>query len=104
MKERRVYTKDYKEMIVALINSGQTPVDVANEYGLLVDTVRRWRLKSSRAGDRPIFTGHGNAALTSTEKELLKVRKELSDTKMENAILKKVVGIFSTSDRTNINS
>lgn len=104
MKERRVYTKEYKEMIVALVNSGQTPVEIAKEYGLQADIVRRWRLKASRADNRPIFTGHGNVSLTDSEKELIKLKKELLDSKVENAILKKVVGIFSSNDKTNMSS
>lgn len=103
MKERRVYTKEYKLMIVSLVNSGQTPVNVANEYGLHPDIVRRWR-RLSNDNTRPIFTGNGNQSLTDTEKQLLKLKKELLDVKMERDILKKVVGIFSTSDKTNMSS
>lgn len=104
MKERRVYTKEYKLMIVALVNSGQTPVEVAKEYGLRPDIVRRWRRKAALADDRPIFTGNGNVALTDAEKELLKLKKELLDVKLERDILKKAISIFSTNDKTNINS
>ena len=103
MKERRVYTKEYKLMIVALVNSGQRPVDVANEYGLRPDIVRRWR-RLSEDNTRPPFTGKGNKSLTDAEKELLRIKKELLDVKMERDILKKVVGIFSTSDKINMSS
>ena len=95
MKERRIYTKEYKIMIVSLVNSGQTPVEVAKEYGLRPEIIRRWRRESSLGGDRPIFTGNGVASMTDDEKKLLNLQKELEEVKIERDILKKVVGIFS---------
>ncbi len=49
------------------------------------------------------FPGNGKAKMTEEESELARLKKELSEVKMERDILKKAVGIFSKSDRKNFN-
>ena len=100
---RKKYEKEYKTMIVELVESGQKVSVVAQEYGLNDNMIRRWRREYNNP-NKPFFTGNGNASLTDQEKEIARLRKELKETQLERDILKKAVSIFSKSDKTSINS
>lgn len=41
---------------------------------------------------------------TEAEKEIFRLQKEMADTRMEGDNLKKVISIFSSSDRKNMRS
>lgn len=90
------YEKEFKEMIVALLESGQTAKSVSEEYQLNAGMIRRWRREAR--SDKEAFTGKGRPSMTPHEKELYALKKELADVKMERDILKKAVSIFSKGD------
>ena len=95
---RKKYDKDFKLMILELLESGQKAIQVSEEYEVNVQMIYRWK-KEYQQSNRPAFTGNGNQALSPAEKELVRLRKELKEVEMERDILKKAVGIFSKSDR-----
>ncbi len=97
-KMRKVYDKDFKLMILSLLESSQKASKVSEEYGINVQMLYRWK-KESKNENRPAFTGNGNIALTPEQKEIAQLKKELKDMEMERDILKKAVGIFSKTDR-----
>ena len=99
---RRKYDKEYKIMIVELVDNGQKVSVVAEEYGLSDNMIRRWR-REFKNSDKPCFTGNGNASQTAEEKEIAELKKALKEAELERDILKKAVGIFSQSDKTSIN-
>ena len=98
MKARRKYDREFKEMIVSLLNSGQTVNSVSEAYNLNGSMIRRWR-KEYNTPDRPSFTGNGNVRLTDQEKKIAELEKRLRDMTIERDILKKAVSIFSAKDR-----
>ncbi len=98
----RHYEKEFKLMIVELLDSGQSVKSVSEEYGLNDSMIRRWRREYNR--NKEPFTGKGIPSLTPEEKEIAKLRKELKEVEMERDILKKAVSIFSKGDRKNTNS
>ena len=98
-KKRRTFTKELKETILSLYDSGQKVCDLSKDYDIDPGTIYRWN--KERKEDRPSFTGKGVSRLTDTEKELKALQKQLKDVTEERDILKKVVSIFSVSDRTN---
>jgi len=97
---RKKYEKDFKIMIVELINTGQTVQSISEEYGLNDNMIRRWRREHS--SDRPFFTGNGVVSLTDSEKEVKELKKQLREAQIEVEILKKAMGIVSKSERRNI--
>lgn len=103
MKTRRKYDRGFKEMIVSLLNSGQSVKSVSEEYGLNDSMIRRWK-KEFNNSDRPAFTGNGNIRLTEEEKQIAELKKQLREVTIERDILKKAVSIFSASDRKNMSS
>lgn len=100
---RKKFDKDFKVMIVELLQSGQTAKSVSLEYNLDVSMIGRWRREYENK-DRPVFTGNGVTSLNDHEKELHALRRELADVKEERDILKKAVNIFSRDDRKSTNS
>jgi len=98
-KSRRVFTKELKETILSLYDSGQKVSVLSKDYDIDSGTIYRWN--KERKEDRPSFTGIGVSRLTEEQKELKALRKQLEDMTEERDILKKVVRIFSVSDRKN---
>jgi transposase len=94
MRERREYTKEFKEAAVDLVrSSGRKSKDVAGELGISPENVRRWvrETREGEQGPKKAFTGKGNAR----DEEVARLRKRVADLEETNEILKKAVAIFS---------
>lgn len=95
------YNKEFKEMLVELLHSGQSAEDLGKEYGVHASSIRKWRRQYE--SPKESFTGSGVPSLTPEEKEIRRLKKILKETELERDILKKAVSIFSKSDRGNTN-
>ncbi len=87
------YNQAFKQMAIELLDSGKSSEQVGKDLGLGHDTVRRWKLNqelSSLTATSP--------ALSQGQQELIRLRKELREVKLERDILKKAVSIFSKTD------
>lgn len=96
-RERRQFDKEFKLMAVNLCHTGKTTTQVAEELDIRPDIVRRWKRELERHGEGS-FSGYGNANLTSEQKEILRLKRELKEAQTERDILKKAVSIFSRND------
>lgn len=93
MKKQRKYDKEFKLNAVKLYTeSGKTCDEVAKNLGIPKSTLYTWALEHQENGDLG-FKGSGN--IKPCNEELYRLRKELSDVKIERDILKKAVAIFS---------
>lgn len=91
---KRVYSNDFKLIIVELKQSGIAIKTIRDEYDLNPSMISRWyREYKDKSGDLS-----KKKTLTLEEQELRCLRKELKDVKLERDILK-AVSIFSKSDR-----
>ena len=72
---------------------------VPQELIVSSDNIKRWKKEFSQVK----LTGKTTPVRTKEQVELIRLRKKLADVKMERDILKKAVGIFSMSDKSNIN-
>ena len=81
--------EEFKRMIVNLCetSSDKTMSDIAREYGVSRTNITNWRKKYGT-----ITTSTGE---TTSNDEILKLKKELQQVQLENEILKKAVAIFS---------
>jgi len=102
-RERQNYDKEFKQMTVNLILTGKSTREVAEELGIRSELVRRWRREYEQYSEGS-FSGHGNANLTTDQKEIVRLKKELRDVQEERDILKKAVRIFSKGDSKYSNS
>lgn len=91
----RVYEETFKKMAVELSYLKGSVSAAAKELELDPSRLSKWR-------QDPRFNGGTilplNNKLTPQEQELRELRKRLKDAELENAILKKAVGIFSKRD------
>jgi transposase len=96
-RERKSYPKEFKLMSVELSQTRSDLPALAKELDITPQILYSWRKEfSTKQGSN--FSGNGKVILTEAEQELALLRKELRDTKMEQDILKKALGIFSRSD------
>ena len=88
---RRGFTPEYKDEAVKLvINTGRTVATVARELGVKEQTLGRW-VNNFRAR-----AATGDGALGETERsELLRLRRENSDLKLDRAFLNKASLFFA---------
>jgi transposase len=92
MKERRVYTKEFKAEAAALAEKREKPVSqIAQDLGINENMLYRWIQRSKAAADDrlPAFPGHGRPRAG----ELAGLRKENKTLRPANEILKKAAGL-----------
>jgi transposase len=95
MNTRRKFDKQFKIDAVNLLESSdKTATAVAEDLGIPRDALCRWR-RELQDETRKAFTGHGNAR----DEELVRLRKEVANLKMERDILKKAMAIFSQPEK-----
>ena len=90
-------------MAVNLCLSGKTTREVADELGIRLELVARWKREHQHYKEGS-FSGHGNPNMTAEEKEIARLKKELKDAQIERDILKKAISIFSKGDNKYSNS
>ncbi|MCK4259679.1 MAG: transposase [Halanaerobiales bacterium] len=88
-RERRTYTEEFKEQMVKLYESGKSKKDIMLEYDLTPTAFNTWIKGSQSTGS---FKEKDNRS--PEENELIKLRKENQQLKMENDILKQAALIL----------
>jgi transposase len=89
MIRRRRYEEEFKKQIVALFNGGKSLADLNREYGIAKSTIKTWAERLNNSGSLDI-----NDNRTEEEKELIVLRKEVKNLRMENDILKQAALIL----------
>ena len=98
-QEKRRYTKEEKLEIVKLhLESRESVKSIADRFGVSDNSIYNW-IRAFKRNPQTAFPGKGNKEMTESEKEISKLKKELRESRLENEILKKAVGIFSKKDR-----
>jgi transposase len=90
-RQRRNFTKEFKDGAVRLVKAGKSVAEVARDLDLVPSALGKW-VKQAKV-DR----GEGPAgALTTEEKEeLSRLRKEVRELRVEREILKKAAAFFA---------
>lgn len=86
------YTEDFKKKIVELVATGRGISELAKEYGISKSTISIWNMQYKNSCS---FNKADN--LSEKEKELISLRKENKQLKMENDILKQAALILGRS-------
>jgi transposase len=94
-RENKHYSREFKIKAVELSLQRGELTSVAKELGLRSDALSKWK-KEYRESK---FDTNFIKPTSKEEEELIRLRKELHETKLERDILKKAVSIFSKSDR-----
>ncbi len=99
MKERRVYTAEFKRQAVQLSEqAGVSLVQTAQELGVSDYSLYKWR-KQARESGEIAFPGNGKVALSAEQQENQRLRQELERVKQERDILKKATMYFAKESR-----
>ena len=75
------YDDEYKQGAVRKIVDGQSVASVSRELGVSENQLHAWKKRRFESS-------------TASEKDLIKLKKELREVRMENEILKKAALIF----------
>jgi len=96
IRRNRSYRREFKEQAVEMMIYGKKSVkDLAKELGVPVPNLNRWRseyMKAQNANFEEAGKGLNPAAM---EQEIRRLKRELSDARLDRDILKKAVSIFS---------
>ena len=93
-RERREFTEEFKLQMVKLYNSGKPAVEIVKEYDLTRSAFMNWIQKYNKTES---FKACDNR--TEEEKELLRLKKENQQLRMENDILKQAALILGQKSK-----
>lgn len=88
-RKRRSFSKEFKDQIVKLHNSGKPRNEIIKEYELTPSVFDKWVRQQKTSGS---FEEKDNR--TPEQEELIKLRKENKQLAMENDILKQAALIM----------
>lgn len=95
--KRRKYDRSFKEEAVKLSYERSNLSAFCRELGIEYKALLRWR-KEYEQFKGASFQGNGVARLSDEQREIKRLQKALSTKNLELEILKKALGIISTSD------
>ena len=88
-RSRRTYTPEFKQQLVDLHRSGKRKCDIVREYDIANSLLDKWIAQADNSGS---FKEKDNR--TSEQQELIELRKQNQQFKMENDILKQAALIL----------
>ena len=93
-RPRREFTEEFKLQMVKLYNNGKPIVEIVKEYDLTRSAFVRWINQYNNVGS---FKACDNR--TEEEKELIRLKKENQQLRMENDILKQAALILGQKSK-----
>ena len=89
-RARRTFSEEQKKQLVELLNHGKPRSEIIREYDLTGSAFDRWVKRISATG-----SSREKDNRTIEEQELIKLRKENQQLRMENDVLKQAALIFA---------
>ena len=89
-RARRTYSEEQKKQLVELFNHGKPRSEIVREYDLTASAFDKWGKRINTTG-----SSHDKDNRTPEELELLKLRKENQQLRMENDVLKQAALIYA---------
>lgn len=93
-RPRREFTEEFKLQMVKLYNSEKSASEIVKEYDLTRSAFANWVQKYNKTGS---FKASDNR--TEEEKELIRLKKENQQLRMENDILKQAALILGQKSK-----
>ena len=89
-RTRAAYAPEFRKQILALVQAGRTPQELANEFEPSAQTIRNWvRQAEIDAGER-----HDGLS-SDAHREIARLRKENRQLRLEREILAKAAAWFA---------
>ena len=82
-RTKRTYSEEQKKQLVELFNHGKPRSEIIREYDLTASAFNKWVKRINATG-----SSHAKDNRTPAEQELLNLRKENLQLRMENDVLK----------------
>jgi transposase len=93
-RTRRAYAPEFRRQMVELVRAGRSPEELAREFEPTSKSIRDWVAQADRDGRRA-------DGLTSAEREeLMRLRRENKQLKLEREILSKAAAWFARETNT----
>lgn len=89
-RARRTYSEEFKNQMVQLYNAGKPRGEIIREYDLTSTAFDKWVKRVNNTGSTKECDNR-----TPDQVELLRLRKENTQLKMENDVLKQAALIFA---------
>jgi transposase len=94
MKDRKRYTKEFKQGAVRLVtDQGRSISDAATSLGIPAWSLSRW-VRAAKEEAEDAFRGNGNR--TAGEQEVAELRRRVKQLEEEKEILKKAAAYFAS--------
>lgn len=93
-RQRRSFTEDFKKQVVQLYNAGKPRSEILKEYDLSPSAFDRWVNRINSTGSTKEKDNR-----TIEEVELIQLRKEVQQLRMENDILKQAALIMGRKSK-----
>lgn len=90
-RPRRTYTTEFKQQLVNLYRSGKRKCDIVRKYDIVNSLLDKWIAQTDHSGS---FNEKDNR--TPEQQELIELRKQNQQLKMENDILNNVSEVLTT--------
>ena len=92
---RRKYPDEFRQQLIALVRAGRTPESLAKEFEPSAQAIRLWVQQAD------LDSGRRTDGLTTDERaELVRLRRELKQVKLEREILSKAAAWFARETGT----
>jgi len=88
-RPRRTFAPEFKQQLIDLYRSGKRKADIVREYDIVSSLLNKWIEQAENTGS---FKEKENR--TPEEQELIELRKQNKQLKMENDILKQAALIL----------
>ncbi len=89
-RARRTYSEEQKKQLVELFNRGKPRGEIIREYDLTASAFDKWAKRINTTG-----SSREKDNRTVEEQELIQLRKEIQQLRMENDVLKQAALIFA---------
>lgn len=93
-RDRRTFSEEFKKQMVQLYNAGKPRTEIVREYDLSASAFDRWVRRINKTGSSKEAENR-----SPEEQELIKLRKENQQLKMENDVLKQAALIFAQKSK-----
>jgi transposase len=94
-RERRSYEPDFKSEILRMLVSGKSVKEVSETFGIAENLLYRWKMVSKMKTKTKSTDSESNVKLLA---EITKLKAENAKLKTDREILKKALGLLSSSD------
>lgn len=97
-KTRRPYAPEFRRQMIELVRAGRDPDDLAREFEPTAQSIRNWVVQADRSEGRR--SDGADTTAGAEREELIKLRREVRQLRLERDILSKAAAWFARETGT----